>query len=153
LAYDLTGKALRPLGELVELGQFPLAEYIPADSLSSQFGSLYYTDAYTYLAGDNFVINAWLAWKGELKLEFPGSDTFELVLGSAGTGWTAVHAELVIGPDLSMALRDVTLGLRVSEDVLKDVATGDRAEIEISCEVRLSAAGLVPGFVAAVLTI
>ena len=120
MAYDLTGKALRPLGELVELGQFPLAEYIPADSLSSQFGSLYYTDAYTYLAGDNFVINAWLAWKGELKLEFPGSDTFELVLGSAGTGWTAVHAELVIGPDLSMALRDVTLGLRVSEEAERE---------------------------------
>lgn len=142
MPYDLTGRGVRPLSELITLAEFPLAEFIPADTLASTFDGLFYAEAHASLHDGNLVIDTWLAFETELSLRLPGTDAIALVLASAGVGWTAIHAELVLGPDFSLTLHEVTLGLRVSPDILKDVQTGQPSEIEISADVRFDLSGV-----------
>jgi hypothetical protein len=142
LAYDLTGRALFPIGDLIDLADFPLAGYLPVEAVSQVFEKLYFTDATLYRDGDNLVFDLRLIWEGELALSPPGTDAFALVLGSAGEGLTTAHAQIVLGSDYSLALREVSVGLRVSEHVLRDVATAGAAEISVSGNLRLDASGL-----------
>jgi hypothetical protein len=138
MPYDVEGRALTPLGELVGIVDFPLAEFLPPDAVATVFDSLYFTEAIAWSDGPNLVINIQLLFEGELALKPPATDLIALVFGSAGPGWTAISAEIVIGPDCSIALREATVGLRISPDVLSDVATGAPAEISISADVRFA---------------
>jgi hypothetical protein len=142
MPYDLTGRGIRPLGELITLAEFPLADFIPADTLASVFDGLYYAEAQAALHDGNLVVDTWLAFENELSLRMPGSDAFAFVFASAGAGWTAVHAELVIGPDFSLTLLEATVGLRLSSDILKDVQTGQPSEIEITADIRFDPSGI-----------
>ncbi|MFI7642292.1 hypothetical protein [Nonomuraea sp. NPDC049400] len=142
MAFDLTGRALFPLGDLIAVADFPLAEFLPVEAISEVFEGLYYTDATLYRDGENLVFDVWLVWAGELVLSPPGTDAFVVVLGSAGAGLTTANAEIVLGPDFSLALREVTVGVRVSRHVLRDVATGGAAEISVSGDLRVGAGGL-----------
>src|SRR5262245_37023035 len=142
MAFDLTGRALFPLGDLIAVADFPLAEYLPVEAINQVFEALYYTDATLYRDGDNLIFDVRLVWEGELALAPPGTDAFALVLGSAGEGLTTAHTQIVLGPDYSLALREVSVGLRVSPHVLRDVATGGAAEISVSGDLRLGSSGL-----------
>ncbi|WP_437878145.1 hypothetical protein WMF18_12785 [Sorangium sp. So ce315] len=143
MAYDLTGRGLLPISELISVADFPLAELLPVEAINQVFEGLHYTDATLYRDGDNLVFDVRLVWEGELSLSPPGVDAFALVLGSAGEGLTTAHAQIVLGPDFSIALREVTVGLRVSPHVLRDVATGGPAEITVSGDLRVRGGTLV----------
>ncbi|GAA1869434.1 hypothetical protein [Asanoa iriomotensis] len=145
MAFDLTGRALFPVGDLIAVADFPLAEFLPADSVDEVFEGLYYTDSTLYRDGENLVFDVRLVWDGELSISPPGTDAFAVVVGSAGAGLTTAHAEIVLGPDFSLALREVTVGIRVSPHVLRDVATGNAAEISVSGDLRVGAGGLTLG--------
>lgn len=119
MAYDLTGKALYPLSTLLAQEEFPLAEYVPQDSLNSVFGGLYYTDAEAYSNDQGYHLSLRLAFDGEFALSPPGLPGIALVAGAAGAGWTSLHLELVIGPEPQATLSDVPLSLRVDRSVLK----------------------------------
>jgi hypothetical protein len=142
MAFDLTGRALFPIGDLIEVADFPLAEFLPVEAINEVFEGLYYTDATLYRDGENLVFDVRLVWEGELSLSPPGTDAFAVVVGSAGAGLTTAHAEIVLGPDFSLALREVTVGVRVSPQVLRDVATGGAAEISVSGHLRVGAGGI-----------
>ena len=58
------------------------------------------------------------------------------MLGSGGEGITTVLAQIVLGPDFSMALREVRVSLRVSPHVLRNVATDGAAEISVMGDLR-----------------
>lgn len=73
MPYDLTGRGVRPLGELITLAEFLLADFIPTDALSSVFDGLYYAEAQASLHDGNLVIDTWLAFETELSLRLPGS--------------------------------------------------------------------------------
>jgi len=135
MAFDLTGRALSPLGDLIPTADFPLAEFIPTAALNEVFDRFSYTDATVYRDGLNLVIDAQFVWEGELSLAPPGTDAIALVVGSAGVGMTTARARLVLGPDFSLSLQDLSIGLRVSQSVLKDVASGGPAEISVTGDV------------------
>ena len=135
MAFDLTGRALYPLGDLITSADFPLAEFIPVGAINAVFDRFSYTDANVYLDGSNLIIDVQLVWEGELSLAPPGTDAVALVVGSAGVGMTTAHAHLVLGPDFSLSLRELSVGLRVSDSVLKDVASGGPAEISVTGDV------------------
>jgi hypothetical protein len=124
------------------VADFPLAEYLPVEAINQVFEGLYYTNAMLYRDGENLIFDVRLVWEGELTLSPPGTGAFALVLGSAGEELTTAHAQIVLGPDFSLALREVSIGLRVSPHVLRDVATGAAAEIFVSGDLRFGASGL-----------
>ena len=138
----LLGKALYPLADLIPLADFPLAELIPADSLQAVFDRFYYSHAVAQTVGDNLVLDVTLEIEGEIALSLPGSEAFAIVLAYGGPGWSTFRLHLVIGPQFEFSLRQVTLGLRVSPDVLKDVATGGPSVITVAADCSLSASGL-----------
>ena len=70
MSFDLTGRALFPLGDLIASSDFPLAEYLPVDAINQVFDNLYYTDATLYTDGENKVFDIRLVWEGELALLF-----------------------------------------------------------------------------------
>src|SRR5688572_16128246 len=142
MPYDLTGRDLNPISDLIEQADFPLAEYLPLDQIASIFESLYYTEATTSFDGENVVIEAQLVWEGALELKIPGCDSYAIVLASAGAGWSTALTTIVLGPDFSLKLTEVTLGLRFDESVLKDVGSGAAAEIEISGDILFNADGV-----------
>src|SRR5215468_1864085 len=96
LEYDLAGRALLPLSELLAQGDLPLADFLPRDALASVFSSLYYTEASIYFDGANVVLDARLALEQELALGIPGSDAIALVVAPGGEGWTSIHARIVL---------------------------------------------------------
>src|SRR5688500_16809141 len=104
MAFDLEGRALSPLYDLLQLSEFPLAAFLPDELLTTTFDGLTYTDASIYDDGENLVIDIQLVFEGELALRLPGSDAFAIVLGSAGPGFTSLRTEIVLGPDFSLAL-------------------------------------------------
>jgi len=142
VAYSLDKRALIPLSEIIEQADFPLSDYLPLDQLAAVFDNLYYTEAVLSDDGDNLVIEIRLAWEGALELRIPGCDLFSLVLASAGTEWSTVAAIMVIGPDFSITLDDLTFGLRFDESVLKDVNSNGPAEVTITGDVGFSPDGI-----------
>jgi len=140
MAFDLTGRSLNPLSEFVSAADFLLFDYLP-DGAAALFDGFYAADPYLATDGANLILDCHLAFPSELALSLPGSDTWALVLGSAGAGWTALHMILTVGPDAALELRDVTLGLRFDPDVLRVPASGAPAEIEIACTIRISPSG------------
>jgi hypothetical protein len=134
MAYDLSGRALYPLSDLIDAAEFPLGDLLVGTGI---FDSIYYTDAEAYGDGDNYVFSGRLAFESELVLRVPGTEAVELVIASGGQGWSSFEVELVIGPQPSLALVEVPLALRFSKDVLKDKETGGPAEIELAATVRL----------------
>ena len=141
LAYDLEGRGIFPLADLFDLGDFPLADLIPQDALQQIFDGLYYTEANAYREGDGLVFEIRLAFDGELALTPPGTEAVALVIGAAGGGWTALDTKIVIGPSPSLSLVDVPITLRISKDVLRDVATDGPAELTITATLELQADG------------
>lgn len=135
MALNLEGRALYPLGDLISTADFPLAEFIPVGAINEVFDRFSYTDATVYQDGPNLVVDAQFVWEGELSLSPPGTDAVALVIGSAGVGLTTAHAQLVLGPDFSLTLKDLSIGLRVSPNILKDVDSGDPAEISVTGDV------------------
>jgi hypothetical protein len=142
MAFDLKGLAIYPLSDLLDVADFPLAEYLPVEQINQVFESLGYTDATIYHDGNNMVFDVRLIWESELVFTLPGTDAIALVLGSAGEGLTTAHTQIIIGPDFSLSLRGVTVGLRVSPRVLRNVATGGAAEISVSGDLRFGEGGL-----------
>lgn len=142
MPYDLTGRSLTPLSDLISEAEFPLSEYLPLDDVAALFQSLYVAEHYFSLDGDNLVLECHLVFESELSLAIPGAESFALVLGSAGPGWTAIGMELTIGPDFGLVLRDLTLGLRFDPDVLSNPDTGAPAEISFACTISFSADGV-----------
>jgi hypothetical protein len=145
MAYDLNGRALFLLSELIEQADFPLSDYLPASSVSALFEGLYYTEASMWASDANLVLEVQLVWAGELVLSPPGCDAFSLVLAAGGTGLSTMLVEIVLGPDFAMTWNEATAVLRVSEDVLRDVATGGPAEIALSGNLTISPSGITLG--------
>jgi hypothetical protein len=48
MAFDLTGRAIYPISDLLDVADFPLAEYLPIEAIEGVFESLGYTDATIY---------------------------------------------------------------------------------------------------------
>jgi hypothetical protein len=145
VAFELEGRGLSPLSELLELADFPLAEFLPEDALASVFEQLSYTDAAVYDDGDNLVLDLQLVFEQELALRVPGSDAVALVFGSAGPGFTSLRTEIVLGPDFSLGLREAPLSLRVSPSILRDVASDGPAEITVTGDIRFTSSGIAVG--------
>lgn len=137
MAYDITGRAIYPLRDLVAEANFPFADFL-ADAAGSVLDRLYYTEAETVVEDGDLVIDVQLAFEGELALTLPGTSAFALVLASGGIGWSTVRARLTIGPDLSASLIDLSLGLRVDPRILRTVETGAPAELSISGDLTLT---------------
>ncbi|MCV2489977.1 hypothetical protein OF117_11460 [Geodermatophilus sp. YIM 151500] len=135
MAYDLSGHALYPLSDLLDGADFLLVDFLTDAGI---FESIYYTDVETYGDGDTYCVSGRLAFESELVLRVPGTDAVELVIASGGQGWSSFEVELVTGPQPSLALVEVPLALRFSEDVLRDVATGGPAQLGLEATLRLS---------------
>ena len=131
-----------PLSNLLELADFPLTEFLPTNSIADVFDSLTYTEAAAYHDGDNVIIDLVMVLEGELALKLPGTDVIAFVFGSGGAGSTSIHTEAVLGPDFRMSLREASFVVRVSPDVLKDVASGGAAEIAITADVHFTTSGV-----------
>ncbi len=142
MPYELVGRSLTRLSELITEAEFPLAEYIPAALVAEVFGSLYAVEHYFSRDGDNLVLECQLAFSKEIALSLPGAESFALVLGSAGTGWTVIPMQLTIGPDFSLVIKGLTAGLRFDPAVLRDPDTGKPAEMSFECTIALSSEGL-----------
>jgi len=135
VSFNLEGRSLYPLGDLIATADFPLAEFLPVAAINDVFDRFSYADASVYQDGPNIVIDAQFVWEGELSLSPPGTDAVALVVGSAGVGLTTVRGLLVLGPDFSLTLKGLSIGLRVSPSVLKRVDNGAAAEIAVTGDV------------------
>ena len=142
MTYDLVGRSLTPLSELISETDFPLADFLPIDQISQVFKGIYFTEADIAFDGENAVVSAHLAFNKSIEFGPAGCDSFSLVLASAGGRWTTLRATFVIGPDLAMHLEGVSFGVRVSKSVLKDVDGGEGALICVSGDLTLSPEGL-----------
>lgn len=142
MPYDLNVRSLTPLSELITQAEFPLVEYIPANFVSDIFDGLFAVEHYFSFDGDNLVLECQLAFPQEIALSLPGAESFALVLGSAGPGWTVIPMRLTIGPDFSLILKDLTAGLRFDPAVLRDPNTNKPAELSFACTINLSSDGL-----------
>lgn len=161
MAYDLTGKALYPLSDLLTKAEFPLAEYVPEEALESVLEGLFYTDAEAYSTTDGYHLSLRLAFEGEMALSPPGLPIV-VVAGAAGSGWTSLKVDFLIGPEPSATLSDVPLTLRVDREILRPLKLGtdevdpDATDLDIACgdvdleisdrglELNLSAALTIP---------
>jgi hypothetical protein len=141
VAYEITGRAIYPLRDLIAEADFPLADFV-GGAVGPLLDRLYYTDAETVVEDRDLVIDVQLAFEGELALRPPGTSAIALVLASGGVGWSAVHARFTIGPELSVQLIDLTLGLRLDPGILRTVATGAPAEFSISADVTVGPGGI-----------
>lgn len=142
MPYDLTGRSLTRLSELISEVDFPLADFLPRDRVASVLDGIYYTEADIGVDGENVVVSARLAFEHSIEFVIPGCGSFSLLLASAGERWTSVSATFVIGPDLSLRLEDVSVGIRLSERVLKDVDSDGAVEISVSGDLTFSPDGL-----------
>jgi hypothetical protein len=142
MPYDLTGRSLTPLSELISQSDFPLLEMLSFDQVASVFNRLYVAEHSVMVIGDNLMIDAYLAFPEEISFSIPGADAYAVVLGSAGPGWTALKMHLAVGPDFALVLSDLTLGLRFDPNVLRNPKTGAGAEINTACTLTIDADGL-----------
>jgi hypothetical protein len=130
MTYDLTGRALYPLSDLLTKAEFPLAEFVPQDALDGLFGELYYTEAEAYSLPGGYHLNLRLVFEGELSLLPPGLPGIALVAGANDTNWTALDVEFLIGPEPLAFLRDVPLTVRLDRSMLKPMRS--RTEVDES---------------------
>lgn len=137
MAYELEGRTIYPLSDLLDLGEFPLADLLPVDKLAQVFDGLYYTEARSYLREEGAFFDIHLAFEGELALTPPGIQAVALVLGASSGSWTVVEAAISIGSDPSVELVEVPITLRVSKDVLRNVTTDGPAEISMNASLTL----------------
>ena len=72
MPYDIEGRALYRLSDLLSQQDFPLREVIPEAALAQVFGSMYYTSADSFFADGAVHLNLELAAEGELALTPPG---------------------------------------------------------------------------------
>jgi hypothetical protein len=128
VTFDLTGRALYPLADILDQQEFPLAEYVPSDALDTIFEGLYYTDAEAFTSAEGLHLNLRLAFEGELALSPPGLPGVSLVAASGGVGWTSLPVEFVIGPEPSAALREVPLTLRFERSLLKPMLSSTEVD-------------------------
>ncbi|MHA6645702.1 DUF6603 domain-containing protein [Mesorhizobium sp. A623] len=142
MSYDLSGRSLTPLSELISQADFPLSEMLPVDQVASVFDRLYVAEHSVMVIDDNLMIDAHLAFPEEISFAIPGADAYSLVLGSAGPGWTALKMHLAVGPDFALVLSDLTIGLRFDPDVLRNPATGAGAELSTACTLTIDANGV-----------
>jgi hypothetical protein len=71
MPYDLIGRALYPLSQVMRKEEFPLADYVPQEAIERVFDGLFYTDAEAYTTEDGFHLNVRLAFEDELSLRAP----------------------------------------------------------------------------------
>ena len=138
----MTGKALHPLRQVVDLSDLPLGAVLPQDALQPLFERLTYSGVEAYVVADALIVDLELAFEQEIALALPGLNSFALVLLSGGVGWTEVRTQVVIGPQPELAIVGASVGLRVPPGVLKSVATGGPAEISVAADLHVSPAGL-----------
>ena len=143
LPFDVVGRAIYPLSDLISAADFPFAEYIRSDVFPTVFDRLYYTEASAYEQDGNVVFDLHLVFEGELDLAPPGCDAFALVFGSADEEWTAIHLELTIGPEFAATIHEATVGIRMLDQVLSDVDSGRPALIEFQGDLVFSPEGIV----------
>lgn len=136
---------LHPLTELLDTADFPLSEYIPADALTEVFGSLYYGDLDVYVDGENLVLDMVLVREGDISFGIPGVDAFSFIVAAGTEGWTFVPLRLILGPDFACEMPGLKFALRVSESILKDVATGGAAELTMETYLRFDPDGVTIG--------
>lgn len=141
---------LHPLPELLDAADFPLSEFIPTDALSEVFASLYYGDLDVFVDGENLVLDFVLAREGELSFGIPGVDAFAFIVAAGAEGWTFVPLRLILGPDFACEMPGLEFALRVSDSILKDVATGGAAELRFSTYLRFDPDGVTIGDVSGV---
>jgi hypothetical protein len=137
MVVEVEGRALYPLGDVLAATDFPLVSMLPAGA----FEGIYYLSAEAAFDENALVVMFELAFEGELALTPPGSDAIALVLNSAGVGWTGLRATVTIGAAPSILLEEVTLGLRLRGDILRDVGTGGPASVVVTADLRVSADG------------
>jgi hypothetical protein len=136
MAYELAGRAIYPLSQLLSDQELPFVSYIPDDVLEQVFQGINYTDAEAYVTADGLHFNLRLAFEGELALSPPGLSGFALLAGAAGDGWTSVPTAFVIGPEPSAELLEMPLTLRIERSLLKPMIS--RTEIGTGLGVDLS---------------
>ena len=142
MAYDLTGRALYPLGDIISSSDFPLADFVPADILEDFFAGLYFTEKVSYFDGNNLVLDIRLAFQGEMSLSPFGTDAFRFVLFAADADWTSMRAVFIIGPDLSVTFPGVIFALRFSEDILKSPDTDNPVDISMTADLTFNSSGI-----------
>nr|WP_263327076.1 hypothetical protein [Neobacillus sp. Marseille-Q6967] len=119
MTYDLIGRPLYPLSELLEDEDFPFLDFLPKDLLDG----LYYTEADLYANEDNLSFSIHLAFEKEIEIKLPGIDSLALVIGGAGEDWSSIAVKLVIGTDASLTLEDVPIAIKIDRNILEDVKT------------------------------
>ncbi len=139
---EAAGTAVYPLTELLESEDLPFAGLLDADALAPLLGSLYYTEAVSWVHGSDLFLAIELAFPGELALTPPGLEAITVGLGTATGGWTTVPTEVVVGPDPSMRIVNVPVTVRIKEDILRDIAVNRATELTFSATVTLSSSGL-----------
>lgn len=139
---DLAGKALYPLGGLINATQFPLASLLQAQQYASLFGRFYYADADSYIEDDVLYTDVELLYEGTLALPLPGLPGFELVFASLAPGWTRLRASLALGDDPSCIFRGASVALKVPPALLQDPTTGAGAQINLSSDILIASAGI-----------
>ena len=140
MSYDLTGRSLYPLSDIVSKENFPLADYIPLDKLNEIFSGIFYTESEFEFDGQNSIITARLAFKS-ISITPPGCNAFKISLGKSKV-WTSVFATFVIGPDLSLTFEQIRIGIEISKDVLQDVKTKEGAYLSTTVDITVSPNGI-----------
>ena len=149
---ELMGKALIPIAEIIDTNnveEFPLAAflaYISSAQWEDFLSEIFLVDYIVSYDADNLVIEATLAFLGEIALELPGGSALALILASAEEGWTTIHANFVLGPDSGLYLDGATFGVRFGTEILADVETGKPAEIKLSGNIHFSSNGILIDF-------
>lgn len=123
MAGDFTGKALDQLSDLLTQAEFPLAQYVPEESLDSVFEGLYYTDAEAFSTPDGNHLVLTMVFEGQIILSPPGILDIALIIGTPGQEWTSVGAEFLIGPEPYARLDEVPLAIRLKQAILKPMVS------------------------------
>jgi len=152
VGYNLIGRTLYPLSDLLSQSEFPLLAYIPPDALQSLFDGLYYTDAEAYTLPEGVYLNLRLAFETELALTPPGLPGLKLVAGAGGNGWTTLQVQFLIGPDAMAEISDIPLCLRVDKSILQPMLNSGQVDeskpgVEIplgTVTLKISKDGFVP---------
>ncbi|PKN50676.1 MAG: hypothetical protein CVU58_00035 [Deltaproteobacteria bacterium HGW-Deltaproteobacteria-16] len=152
MGYNLIGRTLYPLSDLLSQSEFPLLAYIPPDALQSLFDGLYYTDAEAYTLPEGVYLNLRLAFETELALTPPGLPGLKLVAGAGGNGWTTLQVQFLIGPDAMAEISDIPLCLRVDKSILQPMLNSGQVDeskpgVEIplgTVTLKISKDGFVP---------
>lgn len=138
MVIDISGRGLYSIKEYLSSDDFPLAELINPDDLPGLFDSLYVTRIDAFPWNDNVVLEMELAIQAEIALTLPGCDAFAIVLMSGGADWMVLDAEIILGPDFSITLRDASIGLRFPPSLLRDVNSSAGGEILLSGDIFFS---------------